>query len=100
MHVVGYSNVAQKTLESNAILWWQNILGENIGQDRCTKKWKIRLASWVLLVVGINVVLFRNPVSRFYRYTSNNKAQINTQAYKVMHKQYVCHGNASKQIIR
>ena len=31
---------------------------------------------------------------------ANNKAQINTQAYTVMHKQYVCHGNASKQIIR
>ena len=38
MQLVGYSNTAQKTLESNAILWWRNILGKNIGQERCTKK--------------------------------------------------------------
>ena len=30
MHVIGYSNVAQKTLESNKILWWQIFRGKKL----------------------------------------------------------------------
>ena len=37
MQLVGYSN--KLTFESNAILLWIKYLRENIGQERCSKKW-------------------------------------------------------------
>ena len=79
MQLVGYSNTSQKTLESNAILWWQNIWGKNIGQERCTKKW---IYAFLVGTAGSRdqrsaIVEPRLPTLPIHK--QNNKAQINNQ---------------------
>ena len=101
MQLVGYSNTAQKTLESNAILWWRKYLRENIGQERCTKKgiYGCLVGTADSRVQRSDVVEPHLPILPIHK--QNNKAQINNQkTCGNAQPEMLCHVNATKQIIK
>ena len=76
-------------------------LRENIGQDRCTKKWiyACLVGTADSKVQRSAVVEPRLPILPIHK--QNNKAQINNQkACDNAQSEMLCHLNATKQIIK